>query len=267
MSTRNDNCDAYLEFSNIKISNVNYRDVYGKIKRALANGQKEYICLTDVGNVISASRDELLKHAINKSLLSLADGAPLAFYAKLAGYRNIERISGVRLMESLFAENDGLSHYLLGDTEQILQKVIKKVRANHRDISITGYSPPFRDFEPEDNRDMIEKIRESKADIVWVCFGSGKQEKWMMDNIGSLEKGVMVGVGAAFRWFTGDLQVPPVIFQKLCLQWLYRLVSEIRNDPRKGIMFFVERQLLKFPVFMFKFPFELALARRRIKRQ
>jgi len=252
---------------NVKISAVHYIDVYEIIKKAISSGLKEYICLTDVGNVISASRDDLLKNAINTSLLSLADGAPLACYARLAGYRNIERISGVRLMESLFAERDGHSHYLLGDTDQTIQKVIKKVRADYRGIIITGHSPPFKDFDQNDNRKMIKKILKAKPDIIWVCFGGGKQEKWMKDNVDSLERGVMVGVGSALRWFTDDLQVPPVILQKLCLQWLYRLVCELKKDPRKGMKFFIERQLYKFPTFLFKFPFELALARRRYKQQ
>ena len=169
-------------------------------------------------------------------------------------------------MEYLFAEKYPFSHYLLGDTDKTIKNVIIKAKEIDRDISITGYSPPFREFTPQDNRNIIEKIGQANPDIIWVSFGGGKQERWMLNNIGNLKKGIMIGAGAAFKWFTNDLKVPPEIFQKLCLQWFFRLVSEIATDPRKGKAFFLERQLRKFPVFLMNFPLELATARRRFKR-
>lgn len=256
-----------VEFMNIKINTVNYCDVYDIIKLALANDQKDYICLTDVGNVISATNDDQLHTAINTSLLSLADGAPLAYYARLAGYNRIERISGVRLMELLFAEENGLSHYLLGDTDQAINKVINKARGINRGINITGYSPPFKEFTDEDNYDMTERIQKANPDVIWVCFGGGKQEKWMNNNIGNIEKGIMIGVGSALRWYVGDLKIPPEIFQKLCLQWFYRLVSECIKEPQRCETFFLERQLRKFPTFIMNFPTELIRARRKSKQQ
>jgi N-acetylglucosaminyldiphosphoundecaprenol N-acetyl-beta-D-mannosaminyltransferase len=266
MNINNHKTIPYVEFMSTKINAISYREVENIIFNIIANDRAEYICLTDVGNVISARDDDSLRDAINASRLSLADGAPLAYYARLAGYKNIERISGVRLMESLFAEGNGYSHYLLGDTDQTLRKAIRKARSL-KGTNITGYSPPFRDFSLEDNCDIISKIHEVNPDIVWVCFGGGKQEKWMQENIGSLQRGVMVGVGSALRWFTDDLKVPPLIFQKLCLQWLYRLMSELVNEPQRGMKFFMERQLRKFPVFLMHFPSELSRARRRYQQQ
>jgi len=218
-----------------------------------------------VENAVSASKDRQLKKAINSSLLSLADGAPLAYFARLAGYSRTERISGVRLMELLFAEKDGFSHYLLGDTDQTINKVIDKARNKHKGINITGHSPPFREFTEQDNYEMVEKISKANPDIIWVCFGGRKQEKWMNSNICNIEKGIMIGVGAALRWYTGDIKVPPQIFQKLCLQWFYRLVSELINEPQKGTKQFMERILPIFPVFIRNFPNELATARRQFK--
>jgi len=89
----------------------------------------------------------------------------------------------------------------------------------------------------------------------------------MQNNIDRIEKGIMIGVGSALRWYTGEIKVPPEIFQRLCLQWLYRLVSELIKGPRRGTNFFLERQLKKFPIFFMNFPVELAMARRRFKQQ
>jgi N-acetylglucosaminyldiphosphoundecaprenol N-acetyl-beta-D-mannosaminyltransferase len=237
------------------------------MKEIAASGRKGYVCLTDVGNVIGATKDEELQTAINASLLSLPDGAPLACYARLAGYKGAERISGARLMELLFAEKDGFSHYLLGDTDQTIRMVIDKARDLSGGIEITGYSPPFKEFTTSDNREIAGRIREANPDIIWVSFGGGKQEKWMMNNIDRLDRGLMIGAGAAFKWFTGEIKEPAEIFQKLCLQWCFRLLSELVKNPQKGRKLFVERQLRKFPKFIINFPIELVLARRQFKRQ
>jgi N-acetylglucosaminyldiphosphoundecaprenol N-acetyl-beta-D-mannosaminyltransferase len=256
---------TFVKFMNTKINIVNYCDTRELILHALANGKKEYICLTDVGNVIIAAKDEQLQSAINASFLSLADGTPLAYYARLAGYNRLERMSGVQLMQMLFAEKDPFSHYLLGDTEQTISNVVEKAQGINKGIRITGYSPPFAEFTDEGNRAMIRRIRKVNPDIIWVCFGGGKQEKWMRENIGSIDRGVMIGVGSALRWYTGELKVPPEIFQKLCLQWLYRLASEFMRGPQAGKNFFIERQLRKFPIFLGHFPTELVQARKLFK--
>ena len=254
----------FIKFMNTKINIVNVFDVHELIINAISNGCKEYICLTDVGNVISATHDEQLQTAINTAFLSLADGTPLAYYARLAGHNRIERISGIQLMKFMFTKKDGLSHFLLGDTEQTINKVIEKAQAIDSSINIAGYSPPFREFTKEDNIDIAEKIRKANPDIIWVCFGGGKQEKWINDNIGCIDKGIMIGVGAAFRWFTGNIKTPPEIFQKLCLQWLYRLASELIKDPQRGTSFFMKRQLGKFPIFLMNFPAEVVRARKQL---
>ena len=89
----------YLKFMGVKISNVQYPQVCEIIRRNTQN--KGYICLIDVGNVISASKDKELLEAINGSLLSVADGMPLAWYAKLLRCKRIERMSGAALMQRL----------------------------------------------------------------------------------------------------------------------------------------------------------------------
>jgi N-acetylglucosaminyldiphosphoundecaprenol N-acetyl-beta-D-mannosaminyltransferase len=251
---------AYMD---VKISNVDYHDILKNIRMVANNQQRGYFCLTDVGNVISCTKDELLKRAINESILSIADGMPLVWFARLVGCTKIERISGVDLMKRLFAEKDGTKHYLLGDTDQILNEVIKEALIINPTISITGHSPPFRDFSDDDNNHMIHKIRETDPDIIWVAFGGGKQEKWMRQNINKLEKGIMIGVGSGFRWLTGDIKAPPKIFQKIGLQWLSRMLQGLAKDPKKGFRFLMERQVKKFPVFIVNFPFEVINCRKK----
>jgi len=255
-----------VNFLGVKIDIVNYSRVHEIIKTTIDNNRKGYICVNDVGNVISASQDKVLFEAINSSLLSLADGTPLAWFAKLVGYKEIERISGMDIMVNQFSQKDGYRHFLLGDTDSRINRVIEKAKDINSSIQIKGYSPPFKVFDAEDNRLMIDKLNSDKPDIIWVSFGGGKQEKWMHDNIKNLERGIMIGVGAAFQWFLGDLVVPPKILQRMGLQWLFRFTQMMLfTSPRD--MKRAKRALLQRLKFALSFPRELIKAREEFEKK
>lgn len=256
---------AYVRFKEIKISSVTYRDAYSVISDSLASGRKGFVCLTDVGNVVAATQDDGLRMAINNALLSLADGTPLTWFARLAGCRNIERVSGMDLMVRLFQEHPSHRHFLLGDTEHTIARVTEKALQINPDLHITGYSPPFREFTDEDNRTIINRINAAKADIIWVSFGGGRQEKWMMTHYDKIDRGIMMGVGAAFRWFIGDIKAPPRIVQRAGLQWLFRMMSEVRKNPAKALVMIYKRPLRRFPVFIAHFPFQVMAERKKIR--
>jgi len=257
---------AYVEYKGVKISNICYQNVHNIVTRVINDKQRGYICLNDVSNLIVATKNEQLRTSINESLLSLADGMPLVWYARTVGCKEIERISGASLLQRLLADMDCCKHYLLGDTEQTIKKVIAEARKIKGRIEISGHSPPFKVFDDEDNKRMIEEIRKANADIIWVSFGGVKQERWMNQNIASLDRGVMIGVGAAFRFLVGDIITPPLIFQRMGLQWLFRLADEFFKNPgtwRKNVR---ERELLKSKaVFVANFLQEVYAARQQFR--
>jgi N-acetylglucosaminyldiphosphoundecaprenol N-acetyl-beta-D-mannosaminyltransferase len=253
----------HVHFMGVKIDNVNIENVREKIDDMIKKNQKGYICVTDVGNVIGATRDRQLLDVINSSLLSVADGMPLAWYGRLTGCGQIDRIPGMELMTTLLAGDNGYRHYLLGDTEQRINRVIDKARSINRKIQISGYSPPFKEFDLEDNRLIMDRLNREDPDIVWVSFGGGKQEKWMYNNINELNRGIMIGVGAAFKWFIGDLIVPPRIVQRMGMQWVYRVGQALLRDPMINMKIIIRIVLKKKLIFMLHFPGEVMRARRR----
>jgi len=256
----------YVKFKGVKVSNICYENVIDTITSIIKNKQHGYICLTDVSNLIVSTTNEAMRIAINESLFSLADGMPLVWFAKMAGCEEIERISGASLLQRLLVDLDGCKHYLLGDTEETIAKVIAKAKKLSNKIQISGHSPPFKDFDAEDNERMLEKIRQAKPDIIWVCFGGGKQETWMKQNFAAIDSGVMIGVGAAFRFFTGDIITPPPIFQKLGMQWVFRLGEAFIKDPVHFFAVVHRRQILSSKVvYLLNFPKEVNLARKQLR--
>jgi N-acetylglucosaminyldiphosphoundecaprenol N-acetyl-beta-D-mannosaminyltransferase len=214
-----------VQFMGVRIDNVGYGDVCRSIEE---NKDKPgHICVNDVGNVVAAAKDPELFEAIERSLLTVADGMPLAWYARLLGCRRIERITGFDLMQRLLARRNGWRHFLLGDTDDTIARVIAKARKTDPALTIAGHSPPFTgQFTDEENAAIFEQINRARPDVIWVSFGGGKQEKWMSVNLSRLDRGVMIGVGAAFRFYIGQLYVPPRIIQTLGLQWFFRMLSD-----------------------------------------
>jgi N-acetylglucosaminyldiphosphoundecaprenol N-acetyl-beta-D-mannosaminyltransferase len=237
-----------VRFKGVKISNVDYRDAYTIIKKNI--NKTGYVCLNEVANIMAATRDKTLYDAINTSLLSLSDGAPLSWYARLLGCKKIERITGFELLRKMIESDNGLTHYLLGDTEQTIGRVIEKAQKANRNLKITGHSPPFRnEFSDEDNKIIFEKVNGTHSDIIWVSFGGKKQEKWMYKNLYRLNRGVMAGVGAAFKFYVGDLYIPPKIAQKLGMQWFFRMLQH----PLRWTRYMLVDKI----IFAIHFPFEV----------
>jgi N-acetylglucosaminyldiphosphoundecaprenol N-acetyl-beta-D-mannosaminyltransferase len=220
----------YVRFKGIKIDNVGLKKTIEIITNNIH--QKGYVCITDVRNVMYATKDKRLFNAINESLLSIPDGTPLAWYGRLLGCNTIRRVAGFDLMANMLENNNGFKHYLLGDTEQTISRVIAKARKANNNLQVAGHSPPFREhFNELENNIMCEKINSEDPDIVWVSFGGGKQDKWMHQNISKLRRGVLVGVGAAYRYYLGDLYIPPKIVQKSGMQWAVRLMGHPASIP------------------------------------
>jgi N-acetylglucosaminyldiphosphoundecaprenol N-acetyl-beta-D-mannosaminyltransferase len=213
----------------VKISICDIKSAVIDTVDLLSSGKPSYICVTDAGNVVNAFRiSKDLNNAINNSDISLPDGRPISLLAKLKGIEGIDRVAGPDFMQKIFEHTSGskLTHFFLGDTNEILDKLIKTVSSKYN-IRISGsYSPPFDQWTEVTDDDIIGRLQDAAPDFIWVSLGGGKQEVWMMKNHKRLEKGVMIGVGAAFRFLTGDIQRAPLIMQKAGLEWFYRLIQQ-----------------------------------------
>lgn len=216
--------NGYFEYCGVRIDDINLDDISRKASGGLLN--KGYVCFNDVSNIMRAASDPEMLKAVNDSSLSASDGMPLVWFGKMVGGKRIKRVAGFDCLTHLLEDTNGLRHFLLGDTEDTIERIIKKAKSRNSNIQVEGYSPPFKDkFDNGDNEIIIKKINDFAPNVVWVSFGGGKQEKWMNENCRKINKGVMMGVGAGFRYYIGELTMPPLILQKVGLQWFFRMLD------------------------------------------
>jgi N-acetylglucosaminyldiphosphoundecaprenol N-acetyl-beta-D-mannosaminyltransferase len=204
-----------------------------------ASGRRDYICCVSVHGVVTAQRDHLVREALNHSGLSTGDGMPIVWWSRRAGFAQAGRVCGPDLMEALCARSatQGHSHYFYGGNEQVLERLIARLRQLHPGLQIAGYfSPPYCTPTADETASHIAAINQSGADFVWVGLGMPKQEKWMAAHVGEIHAAALLGVGAAFDFHAGTTPRAPLWMQRHGLEWVFRLASEPRRLARRYII-------------------------------
>lgn len=191
----------------------------------------EYICVANVHTTVSSYEDSVYCKIQNSGLMAIPDGGPLSSIGRRRGHVNMSRTTGPDLMEELFkvSVDCGYRHFFYGSTEDTLEKLSNNLKNDYPGIEIAGmYSPPFRPMSEKEDKEIVEYINKSQVDFLWVGLGAPKQEKWMADHQGKINS-LMIGVGAGFDYFAGNIERAPEWLQKANLEWFYRLLQEPRR--------------------------------------
>ena len=212
----------------IKVNASTYEESINLIKSLTLRHVPSYICILNVHVAVTAATNEDFKKIINHSNCVFSDGVPIVWYAKrVINIKQANRITGPSLMDRCFDELRDLKHFLFGSTKETLCRIERLCNSKYPNINIVGkYSPPFKSLNEQENRKIINIINDVSPDIIWVGLGAPKQEIWMNEIKCGLNKGVMIGVGAAFDYFAGNIQRPPIWLRRLGVEWLCRLLQE-----------------------------------------
>ena len=183
-------------------------------------------------------KDQSAMEAVNGADLVLADGIGVIYGAKILGTPLKGRVTGIGFAQELMgrmAEN-GKSLYLLGARPGVAEKAARKLEEQYPGLRIAGtHDGYFQEDAP-----VVRAIRDSGADVVFVCLGAPKQEKWMKKNGEATGAHLLVGLGGCLDVFSGEVRRAPEAFQKLGLEWLYRLA---KDPSRIG-------RMMKLPLFL-----------------
>ena len=191
----------------------------------------DYICVSNVHTTVTAYEDPEYLRVQNGGIMAIPDGGPLSSVGQRRGFKNMKRTTGPSLMGEIFkiSAEKGYRHYFYGSTDKTLEKLYSVLTETYSGIQIAGmYSPPFRPMTEDEDKAIVERINQTEPDFVWVGLGAPKQEKWMAAHQGKVN-GLMIGVGAGFDYYAGNIKRAPEWMQKINLEWVYRLLQ----DPRR----------------------------------
>lgn len=209
------------------ISATNPEDAKRRIEEAALNGKGGYVCVSNIRTVVYANKHADYAALMSNAFMCFPDGMPLVWMARLWGRKDVLRTTGPDLMVKMLKNTEnGLRHFLLGDTDETLSKL----KSKYPEALISGtYSPPFCEVDEFDYAGIVEKIKESGANIVWVSMRAPKQDFFSARIRELLPDKIFIGVGAAFRFAIGEIKHPPKLIQKFGLTGFFWRKMTIKN--------------------------------------
>jgi N-acetylglucosaminyldiphosphoundecaprenol N-acetyl-beta-D-mannosaminyltransferase len=165
--------------------------------------------------------------ALKEASFSIPDGVGIVKLLKKKGIET-ERCPGYDTMEFLLrlSTKQNYKVYLLGSTEEAVKKASENI-VNKFGTAIVGYHHGYFDWNMES--EIVEDINNKKADLVFVGMGIPKQEIFIKRNIESINAKLLMGVGGSFDVLAGEVKRAPQFYQKLGLEWFYRMIKEPRR--------------------------------------
>jgi N-acetylglucosaminyldiphosphoundecaprenol N-acetyl-beta-D-mannosaminyltransferase len=216
----------------VPICVTNMRDTVDAIGSFIADRRARYVCACDVHSVMRAHDDPRHMATLSAADLLLPDGVPLVWVARMRGERDAQRVCGPDLMHALCERSvsEGWRHYFLGGAEGTAAKLGQKLTEKYPGLTVVGSDcAAFGTHVDQEVDAAIARIRPAGPHIVWIGLGCPKQERWMYQHCAKLDGMVLIGVGAAFDFNSGQVRRAPLWMQSRGLEWLHRLLS----DPRR----------------------------------
>ena len=156
--------------------------------------------------------------------LVIPDGVGVVYAAKILGRPLKGRVPGIDFASALMGRMAGTGRrlYLLGAAPGVAEQAAVNLRAKYPGLVVCGAHDGFF----QDDASPAAAIKAARADVVFVCLGFPKQEKWIAAHGREAGARLYVGLGGSLDVFAGRVERAPESFQRLGLEWLHRLIKE-----------------------------------------
>ena len=197
-----------------------------RVDEAIARRSRLRIGVVNAAKIVRMTHDPLLSEDVLTSDLILADGASVVWASRLLGRPLPERVAGIDLMMGILRRGQQRSYrvFCLGATEEVLAAASSRMRAEFPGVSIVGCRNGY--FTEEEEEGVAREIAAARPDVIFVAMTSPKKERFLGRWGGRLDVPVWHGVGGSFDVLAGRVRRAPVLWQRLGLEWLFRVLQE-----------------------------------------
>lgn len=197
------------------ITCTNPQEADDQISKAAEAKIGGYICVSNLRMIMYADEHEDYARLMDKSFMNLPDGTPLTWLGHLWGRKNVAVTNGPGVFHRLLSNgNTSIKHYLLGDTQEVVDAIIKKYSDEYGTCFAGGSTLPFVDVDKFDYEGIASAVKESGANIIWTAMRAPKQDEFNARLCMYLPDVIMVGVGRAFRIAIGEVTMASSWAQK-----------------------------------------------------
>ena len=196
----------------------------------LEQDQFHYVVTPNPEFILAAEKDADFRQVLNSADLVIPDGIGVVYSAKILGTPLKERVPGIEFAADMLAKLDQMGGrlYLLGAKPGVAQEAGRRILERHPNIVLCGtHDGYFKDEEA-----VLLEVAAARPDLLFVCLGAPKQEKWMARWGRHTGARLAIGLGGALDVFAGNVERAPASWRKLGLEWAYRLKKEPQRAGR-----------------------------------
>lgn len=226
---------------NVPFDAVTMKEAIARVKILLNTDGQHFICTPNPEIVMEAQKDQELMSILQEADMVVPDGIGVVWASKYSSIRLRERVAGYDLTQNLFSELAETEHtiYFFGGAPGVATEAARKMTRKYPGLKIVGIHNGY--FDGKEEKKIIHDIKKLSPSILLVGLGAPKQEKWIYENMRLFGAKVSIGVGGSFDVMAGNVKRAPRVFQKLGLEWFYRLITQ----PTRW------RRMMRLPMFAF----------------
>ena len=213
----------------VPVAAVTLDQVLALIHTTILQRGRLQIGVVNAAKLVTMRSNRLLREDVLSSDVILADGSAVVWASRLLGRPLPERVTGIDLMNGMLemGSRTGYGVYLLGATEEVSTAVAKRIGRVYQGLRMVGRRNGY--FTNEEEVGIAREIRDSRPDILLIAMSSPKKERFLARWSRHIAVPVCHGVGGSFDVFAGKVRRAPLTWQRLGLEWLYRLKQEPRR--------------------------------------
>ena len=219
----------------VEFNNATKQQFVDIFEERIINQEKTFVVTANPEIVMHANKDSNYMNTLQQADFIIPDGIGVVFGSKILKRPITERVAGFDLMVDLLkvANKQKLRVFFLGAKEEVVGQAVQNVEKDYPDLVIAGY---HHGFFKQNDRKIVEMVKGSNADLVFVALGFPRQENWIIHHLSEFDKGYFMGVGGSFDVLAGTVKRAPKIWIKLNLEWLYRLLKQPQRLKRMAFL-------------------------------
>ena len=200
---------------------------------------KGYSCFVDSTLLVLSHREkgDRLRYILNGACANSCDGSHVALMASILHKEKLKAYNGPEFFNKFIYYPD--KQCIIGNTEDVFLRIKRKIELTGMDSSNLKYIPtPYLSIDEFDYESLANEINQFGPRYIWVSLGAPKQEEFMSRIIPFIDKGVLIGVGAALNYFSGEIKNIPKWATKMNLIWFFRIMTEPKKQLYRSLMIF-----------------------------
>ena len=219
-----------IEVLGVAFDNVTMEQAAELGGKMLQEDRFHYVVTPNPEFILAAEKDESFRKVINAADLVIPDGIGVIYSAKILGTPLVERVPGIEFSAKMLEKLNEMGGrlFLLGAKPGVAEKAGENICAQYPNIVLCGTQDGYF----KDEEDVILKVAAARPDLLFVCLGAPKQEKWMARWGKHTGAKMAIGLGGCLDVYAGNVERAPEAWQKAGMEWAYRLKKEPKRITR-----------------------------------